>query len=211
MSTPRTAEEVVAKLKNLPAEKLRDFLTALATGDLEAAKKVGGLSRAELIGLQPSGESGQQLDGLEQQTVFQLVRETRFAALGALPEAVETLRTIFTSFACVGDAEKAMGPDDVPLPDPALTPHEQEAAQRKVMSAIAAARVPNPKNLEQKRLGAVALVDLAKTLDVFTLAAAYREPDRAESEEATLKQMAEEQGIDLSGYGAPERTLRSVK
>jgi hypothetical protein len=212
MPTPRTAEEVVAKLENLPAEKLRDLLTALATGDLEAAKKAGGVSRAELIGLQPSGESGQMLDGLEQQTVFQLVRTTRLAALGALPGAVATLAAIAEGPACIGDVEAAMDKSDVPLPDPQLAPHEQEAAQRKVMSAIAAARVPNPKNLEQKRIAALALVDLAKTLDVFSLAAAYREPDRAANEEQELQRMIKEQGLDsLSGIDKPERQLRSVR
>jgi hypothetical protein len=68
-----------------------------------------------------------------------------------------------------------------------------------------------PKLIEQRRIAALALFDLAQKLGLFDLARAYREPDRQAAEDKAVEEAARKQGIDLSVYGTPERLLRSVR
>jgi len=213
MPTPRTLSEAVTKLENLPVEKILTLLDASATGDLESVKRLGGeLTRAELIALQPDGESGALLDALERRALFLLSRRVELVVMRALPTAADVLRGIAESVSCEGDAEREMDSGDVPLVDLALPPHEQEEAQRSIMRGIAKARVSNAKNLSDKQSAALSLFDLAQKLRLFDLAREFREPDRGEAEEAELQAMAEAQGLgDLSGYPKLTQPLRRVR
>jgi len=210
MSSPRL-EDVIAKL---PTATFIDFFTALVDGNLEAAAKHGGgLRRSQLAALRPDGESGQVLDGWEKRAAFHLTRKGRLVILMALPQAAAALRGITEGPACQAEAEEGIDARTVPLFDPQLSIYEQDRRRRELMNARALAKVPHPKNLEQIRLAAVALVDLAQRFAVFDLATEFREPDRAETEKVELQRMAEEQGLGdlLAAHGEPERRLRSVK
>jgi hypothetical protein len=190
----RTLEEITARFETLPTAKILALLDALSAGDLDtAAKAGGGVRKAELLALQPGGESGQLLDDLEKQAFFQLSRKLGIALMAALLPALATLR------AC---AEGVVPGEAEPMRDENEKPAQALRIAQTTML---------PKLCEQRRIAALALFDLAKELGLFDLAKEYREPDRAAAEDRAVEEAARKQGITGISVGKRERQLRSVR